>query len=97
MDANTAGGLADASADFEQPSTQSFDLGRTPRLRELQAEQVDQVVGQTVQQQAEGVGQKAMTTQTVGAKTILEFLDAVLTLATIVVKGKDLGAGPNSW
>jgi hypothetical protein len=39
--ANTAGGLAHASADFEKLGAQRFDLGRTPGLGQLQAEQVD--------------------------------------------------------
>ena len=56
----------------------------------MPAKQVDQVVGEAIQQQAEGVGQKAMAAQAVGAKTVFEFLDAVLALAAIVVEGKDL-------
>src|SRR5208282_4259545 len=43
-----------------------------------------------MQQKAEGVGQKAMAAQTVGPKAVLEFLDAVLTLAAIVVESEDL-------
>ena len=57
----------------------------------MQAKQVDQVVGEAVQQQAEGVSQKAMTAQAVGAKTVFEFLDAVLAFAAIVVEGEDFG------
>ena len=90
MKANTASGLANASADFEQLSAQRFDLGRAPGLGQLQAEQVDQVVGEAVQQKAEGVGQEAVTAQAVGAETVLELLDAVLTLAAIVVESEDL-------
>ena len=90
VNANTAGGLANASADFEELGAQRFDLGRTPGLGQLQAEQVDQVVGEAVQQQAEGVGQEAVTAQAVGAETVLELLDAVLTLAAIVVESEDL-------
>ena len=45
-----------------------------------------------MQQQAEGVSQKAMTAQAVGAKTVLEFLDAVLAFAAIIVEGEDLGS-----
>src|ERR1700693_278934 len=88
--ANTAGGLANASSDFKELGAQRFDLGRTPGLGQLQAEEVDQVVGEAVQQQAEGVGQEAVTAQAVGAETVLELLDAVLTLAAIVVESKDL-------
>ena len=61
MKANTAGGLAYAGADFEELGAEGFDLGRTPGLGQLQAEEVDQVVGEAVQQQAEGVGQEAVT------------------------------------
>jgi len=43
-----------------------------------------------VQEQAEGVGQEAVTAQAVGAESVLELLDAVLTLAAIVVESKDL-------
>ena len=84
--AHTAGGLANASSDFEELGAQRFDLGRAPGLGQLQAEQVDQVVGEAVQEQAEGVGQEAVTAQAVGAETVLELLDAVLTLAAIVVE-----------
>jgi hypothetical protein len=70
--ANTAGGLANASADFEELGAQRFDLGRAPGLGQLQSEQVDQVIGEAVQQQAEGVGQEAVTAQAVGAETVLE-------------------------
>ena len=80
VDANAAGGLADAGADFEQPRAQSFDLRRTPRLRQLVTEEVDEVVGGSVQQQAEGVGQETMAAQAVGTEAVLELLDAVLIL-----------------
>ncbi len=47
-----------------------------------------------MQEQAEGVGQKAVATEAVGAKAVLELLDAVLTLAAIVVEGEEVrGAG----
>ena len=70
---------------------ESFDLGRAPRLGQLQTKEVDQVVGGGVQEQAEGVGQKAVTAQAVGAKAVLELLDAVLALAAIVVESEDFG------
>src|SRR6266545_5554615 len=82
VNVNAASGVADAGADFEQLDTQSFDLCRTPRLRQLLPEEVDQVVGGGMQQQSEGVGQETVATQTVGAKTILELLDAVLAFPT---------------
>ena len=91
MEANTAGGVADASADFEELGAQSFDLGGAPRLGQLQAKQVDQVVGGGVQEQAESVGQEAVAAQAVGAETVLELLDAVLALAAIVVESEDFG------
>ena len=90
MDAEAASGLADASAEFKQSCAQGFDLCRTPRLRQLETEQVDQVVGEAVHEQAEGVGQETMAAQAIATESILEFLDAVLALATIVVEGKDL-------
>src|SRR5207244_3306965 len=70
---------------------QGFDLGRARRLRQLQTKEVDQVVSGGVQEQSEGVGQKAMTAQAVGAKAVLELLDAVLALAAIVVESEDFG------
>ena len=95
MNADAAGGLAHASADFEQSGAQRFDLRRAPGLRKLQqAKQVDQVVGEAMQEQAEGVGQEAVTAQAVGAKAVLELLDAVLALAAIVVKAKTSEARP---
>ena len=41
VNTNTAGGLANASADFEQLGAQRFDLARAPGLGQLQTEQVD--------------------------------------------------------
>src|SRR3989440_10216503 len=52
--------------------------------------EVDQVVGGAVQQQAKSIGQEAVTAQAVGAETVLELLDAVLTFAAIVVESEDL-------
>jgi len=90
VNANAASRLTNASADFEEVGAQSFDLGRTPRLRQLLTEEVDQVVGGGVQQQAEGVGQETVAAQTVSAKAILELLDAVLAFAAVIVEGEDL-------
>jgi len=61
VDADATGSLAHAGAEFEQACAQSFDLRRTPGLREVKTKQVDQVVGEAVQEQAEGVGQEAVT------------------------------------
>jgi len=58
METDAAGGVADASADFEELAAQSFDLDRAPRLGQLQTKEVDQVVRGGVQEQAESVGQK---------------------------------------
>jgi hypothetical protein len=46
------------------------------------------VVGETVQQQAEGIGSEAVAAQTISDKTILEFLNAILTLLAIIIEGK---------
>ena len=94
MEADAAGGVAYASADFEELGAQGFDLGRAPRLRQLQTKEVDQVVSGGVEEQSEGVGQKAVTAQAVGAKAVLELLDAVLALAAIVVESEDFEARP---
>ena len=72
MKANTAGGRAHAGADFEELGAKSIDLGGAPGLRQLQAEQVDQVVSEAVQEQAEGVGQEALTAQAVGAEAVFD-------------------------
>jgi hypothetical protein len=45
-----------------------------------------------MQEQAEGVGQKAVAAQAVGAETVLEFFDAVFTFTAVVVKSEDLGS-----
>ncbi len=89
--ANTAGGMANASADFEELSAQGFNLCGAPGQRQLQTEKVDQVVSGGVQQQAEGVGQEAVTAQAVGAEAVFELLDAILALPAIVVESEDPG------
>src|SRR6516225_4644061 len=93
MNPDAARSLTNAGADFEEPGAQSFDLYRAPRFRQLQKTKlIDQVVGEGMQQQAEGVGQKAVAAQAVGAKTVLEFFDAVFAFTAVVVKSKDLGS-----
>ena len=78
MEANAAGGVADASTDFEELGAQSFDLRRAPRLGQMQAKQIDQIVSEAVEQQAEGIGQKAMEAQAVGAEAVFEFLNTLV-------------------
>src|SRR5215472_1120156 len=58
-----------------------------------QAEEIDQVVSQAVQNQSETIGHKAVTTETVGVKPILEFRNTVLTFAAVIVELADLGRG----
>lgn len=66
-------------------------MRRAPRQRKLQqTKQIDQIVGEAVQEKPKGVGQKTMAAEPVGAEAVLELLDAVLALTAIVVKGKDL-------
>src|SRR5437870_2438999 len=85
MNPDAARSLTNASADFEEPGAQSFDLYRAPRLRQLQkTKQIDQIVGEGMQQQAEGVGQKAVAAQAIGAETVLEFFDAILAFTAVV-------------
>jgi hypothetical protein len=55
----------------------------------LQAKQVDQVIGEAVKQQAEGIGSKAVATQAVSGKAIFELLNAVLTFPAIVIERKN--------
>ena len=50
MKANTAGGMANAGADFEELSAQGFNLCGAPGQGQLQTEKVDQVVSGGVQQ-----------------------------------------------
>ncbi len=70
VEADAAGGVAYASADFEKLGAQGFDLGRAPRWRQLQTKEVDQVVSGGVEEQAESVGQKAVAAQAVGAEAV---------------------------
>ena len=55
----------------------------------MQAKQVDQVIGETVEQQAEGIGPKAVAAQAVSGKAIFKLLNAVLTFPAIVIKRKN--------
>ncbi len=56
----------------------------------MMPEQHDQIVSRRRQQQAKGIGQEAVTTQSVGGETVLEFLDAFLAFAASVIEGEDL-------
>jgi hypothetical protein len=58
---------------------------------QLQTKEVDRVVSGGVQEEAEGVGQKAVTAQAVGAKAVFELLDAIRALSAIVVESEDFG------
>src|SRR5260370_26664346 len=51
VNANAASRLTNAGADFEEVGAQSFDLSRTPSLRQMLAKQIDQVVGEADQEQ----------------------------------------------
>ena len=57
----------------------------------MEAEQVDQIVGEGVEEQAKSVGQEAMTAEPVSMEAVLELLNPVLAFSTLVVKAKDLG------
>jgi hypothetical protein len=50
VNTDATGCFADARPDLEQLNAQRFDLCGAHRRRELQAKQVDEVVGETVQQ-----------------------------------------------
>src|ERR1700736_1679759 len=58
------------------------------RQGQLQAEQVDEVVGEAVEQQPKGIGSEAMAAQSSGIKAVLELFDAVLTFPAIIIEGK---------
>ena len=94
VNADTARGVADAGADFKELGAQSLDLCRAPGLRQLVTEEVDQVVGGGMQEQAESVGQEAVAAQAVGTESVLELLDAVLALAPVVVESETSEARP---
>ena len=57
----------------------------------MEAEQVDQIVGEGVEEQAKSVGQEAMTAEPVGMEAVLELLNPVLAFSALVVEAKDLG------
>jgi hypothetical protein len=57
----------------------------------VEAEQVDQIVGEGVEEQAKSVGQEAMTAEPVGMEAVLELLNPVLAFSALVVEAKDLG------
>ena len=78
VNADAAGGLANASAEFEQVGSQGFDLRRAPGLRQMMSEEVDQVIGGGVQEQAKSIGQEAMAAQAVGAEAVFEFLNTLV-------------------
>src|SRR6202795_1565621 len=77
VNADATSCIADARTNLEQLNAQRFDLCGTQRQRKLQAKQVDEVVGETVQQQAESIGSEAVAAQAVSGKTILELFNAV--------------------
>src|ERR1700684_3612542 len=89
MNADATSGFADARSDLEQLNAQRFDLCGAHRQRKLQAKQVDEVVGETVQQQAERIGSEAVAAQAVSGKTILELFNAVLAFPAIVIERKN--------
>ena len=57
----------------------------------MEAEPVDQVVGEAVQEQTKSVGEEAMTAEPVSMEAVLELFDAVLAFPALVVEAKDLG------
>ena len=91
VNANAMGGLAYTCTDFEELGTQGFDLGRAPGLRQVLAEEIDHIVRRHVEKKAKCIGQKAMAAQAIGVEAVFELLDAVVTLATIVVRKRRPG------
>jgi len=89
VNADATSSFADTRTDLEQLRAQGFDLCGAHRQRQLPAKQVDEVVGETVEQQAERIGSEAVTAQAVRGKTVLEFFNAVLTLPAIVIEGEN--------
>jgi hypothetical protein len=88
VNADTTSCFADARTDLEQLSAQSFDLFRLQRRGQLQTKRVDEVVGETVEQQPEGISSEVVAAESVGGKAVLELFNTVLTFSTIVIEGK---------
>ena len=57
----------------------------------MEAEQVDEVIGEGVQEQTKSVTQEAATTEPVGMQAVLELFDAVLALPALVIEAENLG------
>ena len=70
VDPDAAGGLVDARAELEDADAERFDLRGPQRRRQAEAEQVDEVVREAVQEQTKGIGQEAVATQPVGGKAV---------------------------
>src|ERR1700684_765188 len=89
MNADATSGFADARSDLEQLNAQRFDLCGAHRQRKLQAKQVDEVVGENVQQQAERIGSEEGAARAVSLTTILEFFNAFFAFPAIVIERKN--------
>jgi hypothetical protein len=63
--------VAHAGTDFEQLGAE-FRSVLSATAGQALAEEVDQVVGSPVQEQAEGVSQEAVAAQAIGAETVFE-------------------------
>ena len=81
MDVDATSCLTDACTDFEQLHAQSFDLCRSQRRGQLQTKQVDHVVGETVEQQAEGIDYDSAVRTRAGSRREWPSLDRTASLA----------------
>src|SRR5262249_54096534 len=85
----------DAGAELEEPQAQRAERGRGERRvgQDAEPEEMQQVVGERVQQEAAGVRAEGVAGEAIGREVALELLDEVLGLAPLVIPGEDVG-GP---
>jgi len=84
----------DARAELEQAQADGAERGRRERraCQGPQAEEVQQIAGQGVEQEPKGIGTKDVTGEPIGGEIPLELLDEVLGLAALVILGEHVRA-----
>src|SRR5207237_526014 len=82
----------DAGAELEEAEPHGAERcpGECRARQDAQPEELEQVVGERVQEQAKGVGAEGVTGEPIGGEVALELLDEVLRLAPLVVPGEDV-------
>jgi hypothetical protein len=92
MEPQTPSAVLKSSADFEQFKADGIEasLSQLGLFEHLAAKQNKELIAERMKLKPKGIGSKAVTGKSLALKIAFKFFDTVLTLAAMVIPGKDL-------